>query len=81
MYNDDYDNYWCPAREKLGFEGMLRGSQKLAKLLGMYYPVINVVPLTDAQKQILKMLAGPHSETIVKMLKIKREENERETHD
>jgi len=64
---------WFPAKRKCFGNGS--GHIKPLKLLIGLDPDIRLQEqsLTEKQRQLLKALAGPHSETIKRMLKVKHD--------
>lgn len=76
MTKDEFRQYWMPARDQFDGEINLHRSKKLASLLGLPYPKMAAwgnIKLTDQLKHQLKMLAGPHRDTIIRMMELKRE--------
>lgn len=80
MTDDDFTTYWVPARFKLGYLRSVDAqsktySAKLAELLGLPYPEVGYwrhIELTEEMKHTLKLLVGPHRETIIKIIEARK---------
>ena len=80
MTEDEAEKYWRPARAKMPLglgdhKNSVGQSRKLAKLLGLDYPTNQHyfnIPLTPDLQLKLQMLAGPHHETIIKIMELKK---------
>jgi hypothetical protein len=73
----EFAQYWQPARQKLG-EG-LGGSERVAELLGIKYvgPMHwTKLELTDEHRHKLDMINGPYGDVIVKMMEVRKEQND-----
>ena len=70
----EFQQYWGPARNRI-FPSKTYQSPNLARLLGLDYPRprhwVNI-PMTDKLRNQLLALAGPHSDTVQKILKIRQ---------
>ena len=82
MTDHEFRHYWRPARDTFGvWKGDVDNyhpSYLLAKAIGVDYPNLGYwkhVPMTDELKNILLVLVGPHSKTILKIYQIKHELN------
>ena len=75
MNTEELTKYWLPARNKVAKSTNLIASQELAVLLGIAYPHANYwefIELTDKLRNQLVALAGPHSATVIQIMKVRR---------
>jgi len=74
MTHQEACQYWFPARDNVGASDV-RGSRDLAKLLGYKYPVAGYhawIKLPPNLKNVLRGLAGPNKEFVLKVLETQR---------
>lgn len=77
MTADELRQCWLPARDKIESYYSVRhfkASVKLADLLGIDYTEVGYYSkliLTDELKHTLRLINGPYSKTIIKMLEIR----------
>lgn len=83
MTFQEAQQYWFPARGPIhrpdSFERAVHASQQLAGLLGLQYPVAQHwkhIQLTPELKSQLLALSGPHRNSIAKVMRIRREQDE-----
>lgn len=78
MTEDELRQCWLPARNKIESYYSVRhfkASAKLADLLGIDYTEVGYyhkLILTDELKHTLKLINGPYSKTIIKILEVKK---------
>jgi hypothetical protein len=85
MNNDDAYTYWWPVVEKLlGVYQLREGGQctEFQRILGtneytkyLRRSTLDDYPMHEDLKQLLIKLAGPHGDTLYKVLKIRAEQN------
>jgi len=83
MTHDEFRQYWEPARNTFGLPkppgsqetGYEHPAYLLARAIGVSYRDLGhwkFIPLTDELKDLLKALAGPHRETMLKIHQIRK---------
>ena len=78
MTQEEANKYWNPARKGLieyQRDSAYKASIRLAEIVGVPYPCeeyMMVLPLTPELKRKLEWLAGPHCQTIIKVLEAQK---------